>query len=146
MFLGLKWNSCETYFCLAWKIWSDMFATVRHELLISLTYWGRDKWPPFHRRNFQMHFLEWKLLNFKWYYIVMCYMCYVIKSSDNGMAPNKRHAIIWANDGVVYWLTQPQWVKYQYQQWVYDTFIAGLWTAWGVYLVSQANALQCGTW
>ena len=25
-----------------------------------LTQWGRDKWTPFRRRHFQMHFLEWK--------------------------------------------------------------------------------------
>ena len=28
-----------------------------------LTHWGRDKWTPFRRRHFQMHFLEWKYLN-----------------------------------------------------------------------------------
>ena len=27
-------------------------------------HWGRDKWPPFSRRHFQMHFLEWKCINF----------------------------------------------------------------------------------
>ena len=30
----------------------------------NLTHWGRDKWPPFSRRHFQMHFLEWKCINF----------------------------------------------------------------------------------
>ena len=29
-----------------------------------LTHWGRDKWTPFRRRHFQMHFLQWKCLNF----------------------------------------------------------------------------------
>ena len=28
-----------------------------------LTHWGRDKLPPFRRRHFQVHFLEWKCLN-----------------------------------------------------------------------------------
>ena len=28
-----------------------------------LTHWGRDKCPPFPRRHFQMHFLEWKYMN-----------------------------------------------------------------------------------
>ena len=27
------------------------------------THWGRDKWPPFSRRHFQMHFLEWKCID-----------------------------------------------------------------------------------
>ena len=29
-----------------------------------LTHWGRDKWSPFSRRHFKMHFLEWKCINF----------------------------------------------------------------------------------
>ena len=29
-----------------------------------LTHWGRDKWPPFSRRQFETHFLEWKCMNF----------------------------------------------------------------------------------
>ena len=29
-----------------------------------LTHWGRDKWRPFCRRHFQMHFQEYKWLNF----------------------------------------------------------------------------------
>ena len=28
-----------------------------------LTHWDQDKWPPFSRRHFQMHFLEWKCIN-----------------------------------------------------------------------------------
>ena len=27
-------------------------------------HWGRDKWPPISWRHFQMHFLEWKCMNF----------------------------------------------------------------------------------
>ena len=35
-----------------------------HEISYNtLTHWGRDKWTPFRRRHFQMHFLEWKFLN-----------------------------------------------------------------------------------
>ena len=33
-------------------------------VILKLTDWGRDKWPPFSRRHFQMHFLEWKCINF----------------------------------------------------------------------------------
>ena len=29
----------------------------------ALTHWGRDKWMPFGRQHFQVHFLEWKCLN-----------------------------------------------------------------------------------
>ena len=31
---------------------------------LNLTHWGWDKWPPSTRRHFQMHFLEWKWINF----------------------------------------------------------------------------------
>ena len=33
-------------------------------LVIPLTHWGRDKWPTFPRRHFQMQFLESKCLKF----------------------------------------------------------------------------------
>ena len=29
-----------------------------------LIHWGLDKCPPFSKRHFQMHFLEWKCINF----------------------------------------------------------------------------------
>ena len=29
-----------------------------------LTHWGREKWTPFSRRHFQMHFLQWKCMGF----------------------------------------------------------------------------------
>ena len=32
-------------------------------LSMKLAHWARDKWMPFHRRHFQMHFLEWKYMN-----------------------------------------------------------------------------------
>ena len=39
---------------------------LRQEYVINivLAHWGRDKWTPFSRRHFQMHFLEWKCINF----------------------------------------------------------------------------------
>ena len=32
----------------------------------ALTHWGETNLPPFSRRYFQMHFLEWKYVNFAW--------------------------------------------------------------------------------
>ena len=40
-------------------------------------------------------------------------MSFII-GSDNGLAPNRRQAIIWTNDGLVYWrigVARPQWVN-----------------------------------
>ena len=66
----------------------------------------RKKWLPDHSRYLQMHFLEWKLLNFKWYFIELCSLGsnwqYVIIGSYNGLALDWWQAIIWTNDGLVY--------------------------------------------
>ena len=37
-----------------------------------LTHWGRDKWTPFRRRHFQMHFLQWKCLNSDYNFTEVC--------------------------------------------------------------------------
>ena len=63
------------------------------------------RWPPFCRRHFQMHFLEWKCLNFYWYftkdYSRGCNWWYTSVGSGNGLAPTRRQAIIWTNDHLV---------------------------------------------
>ena len=60
-----------------------------------------------HRRHFQMRFLKWKCMIFDWNFSGDCswgsnwqYSCI---GSDNGLAPNRCQAIIWTNDGIVYW-------------------------------------------
>ena len=54
----------------------------------------RTKWPPFRRRHVQMHFLEWKYLNFKQNFIEIRSLGsnwqYVGIGSDNGLAPSRR--------------------------------------------------------
>ena len=50
------------YIYIAWLRWARGL----------LTHWGRDKWPPFSRGHFQMHFLEWKFINFDWYFTKAC--------------------------------------------------------------------------
>ena len=68
---------------------------------------AETKWLPFYRRYFLMHFHEWKLLNFKKYFIETCSWesnwQYVFIGSDNGLALTRWQAIIWTNDGLVYW-------------------------------------------
>ena len=61
------------------------------------------KWPPFRGRYFHMHFREFWLkfsLNFcsyvsNWQYPSM--------GLDNGLVPNKRQAIVWANADPIHW-------------------------------------------
>ena len=83
-----------------------------------LTHWGREKWTPFRRRHFQMHFLEWKCINFYYNFTQVCSQWsneqYSSTGSDNGFAPSRRQAIIWTNDvGLLthICLTRPQWVN-----------------------------------
>ena len=50
-----------------------------------------------------MHFLEWKCLNFDSNFTEVCShgsnQQYSITASDNGLAPARRQAIIWTDDG-----------------------------------------------
>ena len=68
---------------------------------------AETKWPPFHRRYFQMHFLEWKILNFKRNVTEICSLGsnwkYGSIGLDNGLAPKRRQAIIWSNVCMFYW-------------------------------------------
>ena len=66
-----------------------------------LTHLPWTKWPPFRRRQFQKHFLEWRYFNFKWNFIEICSLGsswqYVSIGLDNGLAPCRRQAIIWTS-------------------------------------------------
>ena len=37
-----------------------------------LTHWRREKWPPYSRRHFEIHFLEWKCMNFDQNFTEVC--------------------------------------------------------------------------
>ena len=56
-----RWSVVSSH---EWPVIRKAFSC--HHIIICrrrLTHWGRDKWTPFRRRHFQMHFLEWKYLN-----------------------------------------------------------------------------------
>ena len=61
------------------------------------------KWPTFPRRDFQMHFHEWKCVNFYYDFTEVCSWGsnkqYSSRGSDNGLAPTRWQAIIWTSDG-----------------------------------------------
>ena len=77
-------------------------ARVSHGCAYMLTHWGRDKWPPFSKLYFQMHFREWKCMNFGWYFTEVCSKGpnwqYPSIGSDNGLAPARWKGIIWTID------------------------------------------------
>ena len=69
------------------------------------TLWGREKWPTFCWRHFQMHFRGGKVLNCIWHFLDICSLAsnwqdFTI-GSDNGLASNTWQAIIWSNDDQV---------------------------------------------
>ena len=61
----------------------------------------------FFRQHFQTNFLEWKLSYFYSNFTEICSQGsnyhYANIGSDDGLAPNRRQAIIWNNAGLVYW-------------------------------------------
>ena len=70
-------------------------------IIINSTISPWTKWPPFHRQHFQMHFHEWKFLYFDSNFTEVCSQGVnrqkVSVGSGNGLAPNRRQAIIWTN-------------------------------------------------
>ena len=46
------------------SLWCRVIYGTSHEICTGLTHWGHNSWPPFSRWHFQLHFLEWKCLNF----------------------------------------------------------------------------------
>ena len=54
----------------------------------------------FRRRYFQMHFCEWKVLYFDENFIEVC--SYGI-GLYNGLASNRRQAVIWTNADLIRW-------------------------------------------
>ena len=71
---------------------------------VLLTYWGQDKMAAIlHTFLFPFPWMK----TFKWNVTEICPPVfdwwYSSIGSDNGLAPNKRQAIIWTNDGRFYW-------------------------------------------
>ena len=65
---------------------------------------GKTKGPTFCRRMFQMHFLDWKNINFDSNFIGICSQWSNQQYLNIGShASDRWKAIIWANDGIVYW-------------------------------------------
>ena len=59
------------------------------------------------KRYFHMHFREWKVVYFDENFTETCSLGsnkqYLIIGLDNGLAPNRRQAIIWTNADPIHW-------------------------------------------
>ena len=72
----------------------------------SLTHWGRDKMAAISQTTFSNAFSSMKMiefrLKFQWSLFPRVQLTYSSIGSDIGLAPSRRQAIIWTNDG---WFT-----------------------------------------
>ena len=97
------WSLCSQGFhwpplhCLNMSFFSTQWK--QHHML---SHWGWDKMADTSRWHFQMHFLEWKCLNFKFNLTKVCSWGANF-GSDNSLEPNRRQANIWTNDGLGWW-------------------------------------------
>ena len=87
----------------------NMMALFMHRNCVyyTLRHWGREKCQPFSRQHFQMDFFKTKCI-----ILIKISLKFVPSGSinnipalvpDNGLAPVRRQAIIWTNDGLDYW-------------------------------------------
>ena len=69
-----------------------------------LTHWGRGKMAAIFQTAYSNAFSLIKCINFDWYFTEVCSQGsssqYSSIGSDNGLAPARRQAIIWTNDGL----------------------------------------------
>ena len=74
-------------------------------LIIVLTHWGQDKVAAIWRMTPSNAFSSMKMFELwiKFYQSLFLRVQLVIIGSDNGLAPSRRQAIIWTNDGLIYW-------------------------------------------
>ena len=72
-----------------------------------VTHWGRDTMVTILQMKFWNAFSQMKMFYFDWNWIEIRSWLYNQKftniGSDNGLAPNRRQAIIWTNDGLDQW-------------------------------------------
>ena len=105
-------------------LWGDdahVFALVSHWVLVFVVLGlmaghyqneADTKWPTFCRRQFQMHFHEWKFWNFQ-QKIHWDVFLWVSIGSGNGLAPIRRQIITLTNGDEDHWricVTRPHWV------------------------------------
>ena len=72
-----------------------------------LTHWGRDNMAAIFQMTFSNAFSWMKMyelrLRFHWSLFLSVPLTISHIDSDNGLAPTRWQAIIWTNDGIVYW-------------------------------------------
>ena len=90
--------------------WQRMLTTIRRGLWTALCIISSPLWQygrNIGRRHFQMHFPEWIWWNSDSNFTEICFQefnsQYPIIGSGNGLAPSRRQAITWTNDGPVHW-------------------------------------------
>ena len=89
------------------KVTECSIAELSTILYIHLTHCGRDKMAAISHTTFSNAFSWMKTyefqLKFHWSLFPRVHLTYSIIGSDNSLAPNRRQAIIWTNDGLCFW-------------------------------------------
>ena len=155
---------------MAWRrpgdkpLYEPMLVFVQTHICVNRPQWvnteAERKWPPFSRWHFQMYFLEWKLLNlnkkFHWNLFPEFQLTYIIPALVEIMA------IIWINDGLIYWhkyaslclsdLTHLSWDKMAAISqttfsnaflWIKVTFLFWFEFHWSSFLRDQLTSQHC---
>ena len=89
----------------------SMMVSLLTHICVTRPQWVNTLMPQQNGRYFavhiQVHFFQWKLLNFEQNFTEICALGsnwqYGSIGSDNGLAPNRWLTIIWSNVGMLYW-------------------------------------------
>ena len=88
-------------------IWFPFHCRVSAVAHLSLPHWGRNKMTAIFQTTFSHDFFLMKRrefrLRFHWRLFLGVQSTLFRQCIDNGLAPVRRQAIIWTNDGLVYW-------------------------------------------
>ena len=93
-------HSCEMRYCYMSISGMSMCYV---QLFYNLTYWDRNKMAAIIQMTFQIHFLQWKCMNFDYNFTKVfswgSNLQHFSICTDNGLAPARQQAIVWTNDG-----------------------------------------------
>ena len=117
--LFTKWKKASTgRVCVCKRLYTENLESSWYQLVRHMLFQHNaadKKWAPFGRRQFQMHSLEWKCLNFGYKFTEVCSQGTnwqnTSTDSDNGLVLNRQQAIIWTNGGLCCDATRPGWIN-----------------------------------
>ena len=115
---------------------------------LELTHWGREKWPTFPRRHFEMHFLEWKCMNLDYNFSLNVVPCGSINNIQSlvqimawrlpGDKPLSEPMVVGLPTHIC--VTRPRWVNF-HSHWCLRYKIRESMFLWGKFSDTWINSL-----